>query len=389
LDGLLGHTGLAAMVAGAPAVRSFTLVDVGCSSGLDPAWRSFGAKLTAFGFDPNVQECARLQAAETLPGVRYIPAFIAAPADLPLTAARAGRGPCSRNPWDRLSVARSVAIREARAAMSGEEKSRLNLWQKTELADPAKQMILRDFLAGEGVSDVDVVKIDVDGMDFTILDSVGPQLAAWHVLAVGLEINFFGSDDPTDHSFHAMDRFMRAHGFDLFDLSVRRYSHAALPAPYMHTGPGPTRFGRPVQGDALYLRDLAAPEQAALTAALPPNKLLKFAAIASLARQPDLAAELLVRERARLEGVIDVGAALDQLAADAGGQGGYAAYMAAFEADAPEFYPARNFAAARPGLTAAPDPRTAELEREITALRHSTSWRLTAPLRAAMRLLRG
>ena len=48
---------------------------------------------------------------------------------------------------------------------------------------------------------------------------------------------------------------MRQWGFDLFDLSLRRYSTGALPAPFEYDGPAQTIFGRPYQGDAIYLRD--------------------------------------------------------------------------------------------------------------------------------------
>lgn len=45
----------------------FTLLDVGCSAGIDPVWRLFGVRLRAFGFDTNLDEIARLTAAEILP----------------------------------------------------------------------------------------------------------------------------------------------------------------------------------------------------------------------------------------------------------------------------------------------------------------------------------
>ena len=110
MEGLLTGTGFADLVIAAQAAQRFTVVDVGCSSGIDAAWRVFGAKLRAFAFDPDIAEVERLAAAETLPGVRYVAGFVGVPDDLPFTTARAGRGPWSRNPMDRLSVTRSLEV---------------------------------------------------------------------------------------------------------------------------------------------------------------------------------------------------------------------------------------------------------------------------------------
>ena len=71
MDGLLSESAFADLCARAVDFERFTLFDVGCSGGLDPAFRRFGERLRAFAFDPDIEECARLRAAETLPGVRY------------------------------------------------------------------------------------------------------------------------------------------------------------------------------------------------------------------------------------------------------------------------------------------------------------------------------
>ncbi len=382
MEGLLPSSGFAAMVAATPAVGRFGVVDVGCSSGIDAAWRGFGEKLVAFGFDPNVAEVERLAAAETLPGVRYVAGFVGVPEDLPFTQARAGRGPWSRSPMDRLSVMRSLELMK-RGALSQEEKTQANLWADTRLADPEKPVLLREFLPAQGVDDLDVLKIDIDSMDMGVLQSVGAQLADWRVLAVGLEVNYFGSDDDSDHTLHAMDRFMRAQGFDLYDLTVRRYSHSALPAAYVGALPGQSVFGRPVQGDALYLRDPCAAE---VSLALSPEKLAKLAAIASLAGLPDFAAEILVKHRAALAGVLDVERGLDLLAAQAQPVGraplSYREYMAAFERGDGMFLNGGPAGAVVGGSGV-------DLQRRLAAMEASTSWKITAPLRWVMGKIRG
>src|SRR5690242_9882323 len=81
------------------------LIDVGCSGGLDAGWRQFEKDLVAFGFDPNVIECERLQQQEDNPRVQYIPAFVGLPKEHPFMVSRAGIGPSGNNPWNRLSTA--------------------------------------------------------------------------------------------------------------------------------------------------------------------------------------------------------------------------------------------------------------------------------------------
>jgi hypothetical protein len=165
------------------------------------------------------------------------------------------------------------------------------------------------------------------------------------VLGVGLEVNFVGSEADTDHTFHNTDRFMRSHGFDLFGLSVRRYSNKILPGRYVSSTPAQSEFGRPLQGDALYARDVAGPDASALADRLSDEKLAKLAAIFSLSQLPDCAAEVLVRFRARLSKIVDVDRSLDLLAdqaqVDSWRHFSYRSYMAAFEANSPMFYRSR------------------------------------------------
>src|ERR1700739_1311743 len=97
---------IASQLAGVP----FTVVDVGCSRGIGPIWRLFGNQLRAYGFDPDINECTRLNAAETLPGVHYVPAFVGLAQDHPVALRRGGKPHVQRSPWWRLAIARSRAI---------------------------------------------------------------------------------------------------------------------------------------------------------------------------------------------------------------------------------------------------------------------------------------
>jgi len=82
-------TSLVADALGVP----FRLLDVGCSGGLDPRWRAFGSRLQAIGIDASRAECTRLAKAETLPGVEYVPTFVAGIAGTPVDLERGQASP--------------------------------------------------------------------------------------------------------------------------------------------------------------------------------------------------------------------------------------------------------------------------------------------------------
>jgi FkbM family methyltransferase len=401
MEGFQTTTPFSRFVVNALNNEKFTLIDIGCSSGIDAVWRVFGHALRAFAFDPNVDEVARLSERESLAGVSYIAAFVGVPADDSGAVHMRSGNFWARMPWDRLSVSRTLQIQAAATAtMDTEEKTKLNLWNQVPLADPHKPIVIPSFVCERGIDDVDFVKIDVDGADFLILRSLVPMFEDTKVLGVGIEVNFHGSDDPNIHTLHNVDRLMKQNGFELFALSQRPYSMAALPAPYQLTIPAQTAWGRILQGDALYLRDAAAPEQARWAASAGPLKLAKLAALFSLAGLPDCAAEVLIRYRPMLEQRIDVQAGLDALTAQCIPEGEpaptYANYMAEFEADGDRFWPALRVAPP----PRAPDPEPvadvlagdsdeiAALQAELASLKASKSWRLTAPLRDAAASLR-
>ncbi len=402
LELLTGETGFAELVAGGlDPGSSFRLADIGCSGGIDASFRAFGRRLAAWAFDIDAAECARLQAIETLPGIRYIAGRVGLSDGHPFLLARGGRGWTEVNPWNRLSVAVTQRFRQRRAAP-----------QPAPAPAPAPGLIdLTSFFATEGVTDLDFLKIDVDGADFAILSGLDGKLAPLGVLAVGIEVNFYETDSPTDHTLRNIDRFLRREGYDLFGLTVRHYSTSALPSRYAFADlPAQGRFGRPLQGDALHVRDVCAPAKAETAASLPAAKLAKVAAIFSLAGLPDCAAEVLIDFRDRLAPAFEVDAALDLLTGMAREEGmptRYRDYCAAFAEDAASFYQRRDQPPA-PAPAAGPprggdDARevpaespaidvllreNAELRRDLSALHGSRSWRLTAPLRRAADRLR-
>lgn len=330
MEGLRGNSRFTRFVANCLDSNPFTLVDVGCSGGLASEFRNFGGNLRAVGVDPNVDEVQRLNSAEKLSSVHYLAAFV--------DSIDRHRVINNLNVWDRLSVAQTLENRSSQSALyNAREQTINNLWQDTQLT--GERVSLPVYLESIGFTDVDFLKIDVDGADFAILQSCKSLLRDARILGIGIEVNFYGDAHPETNTFHNIDRFMRAQGYALFDLSVRRYSVKALPSRYEIAIPAQTKFGRPYQGDALYLRDVGAKDGISEAIVLDDGKLLKLAALFSLFGMPDGAAEILdgmTEFAGREEG-------LDILARQADPDevfGGYRAYVDAFARDDSWFWPA-------------------------------------------------
>ena len=68
-----------------------------------------------------------------------------------------------------------------------------------------------DYLHDLGITDVDVLKIDVDGPDFRILNSFDGLFRKLGIIATRMEVNMYGGPDPTAHLFHNTDQIGRAH----------------------------------------------------------------------------------------------------------------------------------------------------------------------------------
>lgn len=337
-------TAFAAYVAGALRLEHLTYIDVGCSGGIDPVWRMFGEKLRVLALDASIDECNRLASLETHPDIHYLAGFVGIPADHPFAIKAANRPRLLRNPFPRFCAGRMRALNDARLQTASlGEKLQHNAWDLTQIADPSKPVIVPDEIDRLGWTDVDILKIDIDGPDFDVLNSFDAHLGRLGVIAASLEVNLYGSPGDVEHSFHNTDRFMCAQGFVLARLDVRTYAMSAMPAPFAITMPAQNISGRAFQAEAYYVRDPVATDMPPLE--LSPSKLVKLSAILSMWNQPDGAAEILLTFRERVGELIDVDLSLELLAGQSQAQAGwssamsYKEYVGAFEANDPSFYP--------------------------------------------------
>jgi hypothetical protein len=312
----------------------FVLIDVGCSGGIAEPWRAFGSSLIAHGYDPDVDACEDAQRREPFPHVRYHARFVGLPESHPFVQQRrdeAARWP-DTNIWGRVTA--------GHLAQRGQEAEGGRPATAARLADPASLLGVVEIVRSEQLPTVDFLKVDVDGPDLDVLESAREVLVERQVLGVAVEVNWFGSANPNEPTFHNTDRFMRQHGYALFGVTVRPYSRTDLPAPFLRELYAETRFGQPYQGDAIYVRDLAAPDQQDLADAYPAEKLVKLASVYELIGLPDCAAEVLNRFRPRLAAFGDTEPLLDALTPPLLGEKlTYRQYISKFEEEPELFLP--------------------------------------------------
>lgn len=316
-----------------------TLIDIGCSGGIANYWRVFGHYLAAYGIDPMIEEIKRLQAAETNPNVHYWAGYIGLPSDHPFIQKMGARNTVSHSLWDRSSTAWGVELLSNKA---DDENTKINLnrWHETKLADKSICLSANEFVIKEKISNVDFIKIDVDGEDFCVLNSCEDVINSRQVLGFMLEVHFVGEACETDNTFHNTDRFMRERGFDLFGLTVKNYSRKALPAPFVFAIPGETKWGPPYLGDALYIRDVVNPGKSNAHPPMSNSKLLKLVAIYEIFNLPDCAAELLIAFREQICKAVNVDFLLNLLTPEVYGRRlSYQQYIESFSGDITNFYP--------------------------------------------------
>ena len=307
----------------------FCLVDVGASGGIDGYWEVFGDSLRAYGFDSLIKEVERLNAAAGTAGRRYY-AYLVGDKNCEIP-----RGVPDTQPFPRTSAARAMEITNCNYIRTHFDQTGAGLC--------ATEMIELDrFFLRDHPADVDFIKVDTDGSDYQVLRGARELLAKGQVLGVAVECQFHGLVHDESNTFRNIDRLLTGLGFCLFDLELYRYSRAALPKPFVYRLPAQTEGGQVLAGDALYLRDAGRNDyETTWSTTLPMQKVLKLACLFEIFGLTDCAAELLLKYRTGIAGVLDLESCLDVLARPVSGPWiPYREIMAKFERDPASFYPA-------------------------------------------------
>jgi FkbM family methyltransferase len=318
--------------------RDFFLIDVGASGGLEKHWQLFGDRLRAIAFEPLVREAERLQQGAAGTKIHYEAAFVTCGSIdslFPPDVRNDRMTSKSNDPFQRVSAVRAMALMR----MNYIEQV-FNAGAPAVYAD--RSVALDDYVPGQEQRYVDFVKIDTDGHDFPVLLGAEALIRSGGALGFSIEAQFHGASHDYANTFSNIDRFMRAHGFSLFDLEPYRYSRSALPARFAHDIPAQTLSGQVMWAEALYFRDLADHEYERMWPyEVTVERVVKLACLYELFGLADCAAELLVERRELIGEPATV--LLDGLVPGQGTSSlSYAEFIRRFEADPQAMYPSRT-----------------------------------------------
>ena len=314
----------AGLLSGSP----FFLVDVGVSGGIDQYWREFGDELTAVGFDPLVNEIARLNEAEQSAAVQYIASLV-------------GTHSCSKEPpgvfhtdnpegssteWTRKLLAMNYANSYYDYTHTG--------------VSTAQLLELDEFFQGR-FTEVDFIKTDTDGHDIDVLRGGRNLLAAAGPIGLEVEVSFLGAATPDANLFSNIDPFLRELGYSVFAIEPRFHTRAELPGMFRWCQPADTHTGQLIWGNALFFRDVCLPGyEKRFGFDFTPVKLLKLCCAYEIFGLVDCAAQTLVHFRDRIHKVVDVDRCLDLLTPPLPDkrQVSYRAYIEFFKNNIEDFY---------------------------------------------------
>jgi FkbM family methyltransferase len=257
--------------------QKLTVADVGARLGYESHWTHFGDQVRMIGFEPDPEECEKVNRELGGSGHRCYPVALhrsRARRTFYITSTppscgfyKPDQGFFSRIPNERsVQVLRTVEI------------------ETTDFDSFARE---------QGVGPVDFMKLDVEGAELDVLMGAEKSLSE-DILGVSVEVAFYPFHEHRP-VFRDLDAFLWSKGFALFDLECVRYARKILSPFLFHPAPGSTREGQVIWGQAIYFRDAAASLKASGKA--PPEwplvRVLKLAAVMEVFNFHDCAAELL------------------------------------------------------------------------------------------------
>lgn len=187
------------------------VADVGAAGGIEDVWNNVVGKLnvTCFGFEPYGPEFQKLK---NRPGVTYLQKVIGA-----------RRGPVK---FFGCTTVGALSPRPDREERFGETYEAMTLEMDT----------LHNLREEQVIPRLDILKIDVEGHEYEVLEGAGPYLAN-ETNYVKAEFSFLRSGGA---AFHIIDKILASYGFVLFAFNLHH-----------------SQMGNVDGGDLLYLKSVS------------------------------------------------------------------------------------------------------------------------------------
>ncbi len=215
----------------------FAVVDVGARGGFEGHWSFYGDQIKLIGFEPDIEECERLNQRTSLTENRYFP-----------IALHQNRG---KRPF----------YVTAYLPASGFYQPDMKFWRRF---PDEKNLTLNkivevdtidlDTVAIENrLGSIDFIKLDVEGAELDVLKGAEKTLKK-SVFGLSIEVAFLPVHEGRP-LFSDIDSYLRPLGFFLYDLMLNRNVRKVLsPCLFTHT-PRSIEKGQLIWGQAVFLRD--------------------------------------------------------------------------------------------------------------------------------------
>ena len=338
----------------------FVVIDVGVQGDVNVRWNLLGEHLIVHGFDPIEEAIAKLKRLNAGKSNRHYYNF-------------------AIGETDQEAVFYFNTVNPTASSMYSQGTTRFN----RDLSERARTVTMRKLdtlFAKQVIPRADFLKVDVEGFEKSVFLGARNLLAAG-LLEVEAETNFGISPTYPKSHFSAISEILVEHCFTAFDLAFNRIPRAsftqALRGREIDIPPG-IEFGKPATLNVLFCRDLidecdsphhytSAPKSVTV------DQIIKMMIIYELHGLNDIALDTAVRFTDVLSARFDVDEAVGLLA-NVECRPTPTPIEIARQIDTP---------------VVPTDSRLRELEERLHAVENSTSWRITAPLRAMKaRLLR-
>lgn len=257
-----------------------SVVDVGARGGFEWFWSFYDDQARVIGFEPDPEECNRLNQQVSNTKNRYFPVALDE------------------------TVRKRIFYVAGFPQGSSLYKPDMKFFHR--LPDEVNVTVVREieintvdldsFSRENGLEPVEFIKLDVEGGELSVLKG-SERLLKKSVIGLSIEVGFcrYRENMPV---FSEVDLYLKSLGFEPFDLSLYRHARKALPEPrWFEQGQDATKRGQLVWGQALYLRDAVAELNSDCPNKLQDGwnekKLLKLVSIMELFSLSDCAIELL------------------------------------------------------------------------------------------------